>query len=60
MCIRDRVAALKELMEVQEVRSIAGMEFCRGIFGNQSVIVVRSGIGKVNAAICTQILCRCV
>ena len=55
--MEEEVAALKELMEVQEVRSIAGMEFCRGIFGNQSVIVVRSGIGKVNAAICTQILC---
>lgn len=55
--MEEEVAALKELMEVREVRTIAGMEFCRGIFGNQSVIVVRSGIGKVNAAICTQILC---
>lgn len=55
--MEEEVAALKELMEVQEVRSIAGMEFCRGIFENQRIIVVRSGIGKVNAAVCTQILC---
>lgn len=55
--MEEEVAALKELMEVQEVRSIAGMEFCRGIFEDQRIIVVRSGIGKVNAAVCTQILC---
>lgn len=55
--MEEEVAALKEMMEIQEVRTIAGMEFCRGICGDQSVIVVRSGIGKVNAAICTQILC---
>lgn len=55
--MEEEVAALKEMMEIQEVRTIGGMEFCSGICGNQSVIVVRSGIGKVNAAICTQILC---
>ena len=55
--MEEEVAVLKEMMEIQEVRTIAGMEFCRGICENQSVIVVRSGIGKVNAAICTQILC---
>ena len=55
--MEEEVAALKEMMEIQEVRTSAGMEFCRGICGDQSVIVVRSGIGKVNAAICTQILC---
>lgn len=47
--MEEEVAALKEMMEIQEVRTIAGMEFCRGICGDQSVIVVRSGIGKVNA-----------
>ena len=35
------------------------MEFCRGILCGKDVVVVRSGIGKVNAAICTQILIDC-
>ena len=30
--------------------------FFKGILGGQQVVVVRSGIGKVNAGICTQIL----
>ena len=32
------------------------MEFCEGVLGGKEVVVVRSGIGKVNAAVCTQIL----
>lgn len=55
--MEEEVAALKEKMAIEEMRTIAGMEFCKGICEGQPVIVVRSGIGKVNAAICTQILC---
>ena len=32
------------------------MEFYSGIIEGKNVVVVRSGIGKVNAAVCTQIL----
>jgi adenosylhomocysteine nucleosidase len=32
------------------------MEFCKGLLCGKDVVVVRSGIGKVNAAVCTQIL----
>ena len=32
------------------------MEFCMGNIFGKDVVVVKSGIGKVNAAICTQIL----
>lgn len=50
------VAGLKQDMQiVQEVKK-AGMEFCEGILEGQRVVVVQSGIGKVNAAVCTQIL----
>lgn len=55
--MEEEVAALKDLMEIQEIRTIAGMEFCQGVCEKQPVVVVRSGIGKVNAAVCTQILC---
>lgn len=50
------VAALKEQMEnVTQVKK-ASMEFNRGVLNGKEVVVVRSGIGKVNAAVCTQIL----
>ena len=34
----------------------AGMEFHEGILNGANVVIVRCGIGKVNAALCTQIL----
>lgn len=50
------VAGLKADMNIQREIRKAGMDFCEGILKGQPVVVVRSGIGKVNAAICTQIL----
>lgn len=35
---------------------IAGMEFYKGRIGEKMTVVVRSGIGKVNAGVCVQIL----
>lgn len=55
--MEEEVSALKEKMQIEEQRMIAGMDFCKGTCEGQSVVVVRSGIGKVNAAVCTQILC---
>lgn len=52
----EEVAALKEMMEVEEVISRASMDFVKGTLEGKEVTVVRSGIGKVNAAICAQIL----
>lgn len=50
------VARLKEDMEISREVKKAGMEFCEGMLMGQKAVVVRSGIGKVNAAVCTQIL----
>lgn len=50
------VTTLKERMELEEIIRIASMDFYRGTYHNKNVVIVRSGIGKVNAAICTQIL----
>lgn len=55
--MEEEVSQLKEKMENISRTVRAGMEFLEGAIGGQSVIVVRSGIGKVNAAVCTQILC---
>lgn len=53
------VLALKEKMSLTEVRSIASLEFYVGTLKDHSVVVVQGGIGKVNAAMCTQILIDC-
>lgn len=52
----DEVAGLKEYMQDVKVTSRASMDFYEGILEGRRAVVVRSGIGKVNAAVCTQIL----
>ena len=52
----EEVAKIKERLENVEVQTFGGMDFYKGNFAGKSVVVVRSGIGKVNAAVCTQIL----
>lgn len=50
------VEALKKQMKDGKITKKASMEFCQGTLNGKEVVVVRSGIGKVNAAVCTQIL----
>ena len=50
------VAEVKEAMQDVEVKTMAGMDFYKGTLRGKEAVVVRSGIGKVNAAVCTQIL----
>ena len=50
------VKALREMMENPQVQTVAGMSFCQGTLKGKEVVVVRSGIGKVNAGLCSQIL----
>jgi len=54
--MEEEVAILKEKMSDVTVLEKAGMEFYKGTLGRHPAVVVRSGIGKVNAGICTQIL----
>lgn len=50
------VDSLKNEMENPTINIIAGMDFYEGVIGGKDVVVVKCGIGKVNAAMCTQIL----
>ena len=52
----EEVAQVKEHMENVRVETRASMDFYQGTVYDHPVVVVRSGIGKVNAAICAQIL----
>lgn len=54
--MEDEIAELKKSMEIEEIVEAASLSFCKGKLSDKEVVVVRSGIGKVNAAICTQIL----
>ena len=53
------VATLKSNMENKTVTWRAGMEFCDGTLEGLPTVVVQCGVGKVNAALCVQILCDC-
>lgn len=51
------VDALKDRMTEVTVTAKAGMEFYDGLLCGTHAVVVRCGIGKVNAALCVQVLC---
>ena len=52
----EEVEALKKEMVIEEEYKQANMQYYKGSLEGKKVVVVVSGIGKVNAAICTQIL----
>ena len=52
----EEVAMIKAQLTDVQVESRAAMDFYKGKLEGKEVVVVRSGIGKVNAAMCTQIL----
>lgn len=53
------VRNLKEAMTDLQTEQRAGMDFCKGKLCGREIVLVRSGVGKVNAACCTQILADC-
>ena len=54
--MEEEVSMLIGQMKNKETKTMAGMEFHRGQLRVIDAVVVKSGIGKVNMAICTQIL----
>lgn len=50
------VDALKAEMTIVSSLKRASMEFLEGTLNNTKVVIVKSGIGKINAALCAQIL----
>lgn len=54
--MEQEVAKIKEKMQDVTITSKACMDFYEGALEGKKVVVVRSGIGKVNAGMCTQIL----
>ena len=52
----EEVAFIKEISEIISAKNILGLDFFVGKYGSNSVVIVKCGIGKVNAAACTQVL----
>lgn len=50
------VDTLKEAANVKKTSEIAAMEFCEGTIGDKNVVIVKCGMGKVNAGICANTL----
>lgn len=50
------VEKLRDMMENPQAQTVAGMTFYQGTIKGKDAVVVRSGVGKVNAGICSQIL----
>ena len=53
------VETLLGAMENKVSATVAGSEFHQGTLKGLDVVVVQCGVGKVNAALCAQILCSC-
>ena len=53
------VETLKSAMTNLTVIRKAGMEFYDGVLEGLNAVVVQCGVGKVNAAMCAQVLCDC-
>jgi len=51
------VKLLLDQMTIDEIETVADKIFYKGTLGHKEVVVAKSGIGKVNAAITTAVLC---
>ena len=54
--MHEEVDAIKELMKDIEVKKIYKLEFLTGKINDKDIVLVKCGVGKVNAARTTQIL----
>lgn len=52
----SEVATIKDALEDVSVTQVSGREFYEGLLDGKKVVVVQSGMGKVNAAVCAQTL----
>lgn len=52
--MEEEIAHLKEKLENISTEKAAGLEYFHGDYAGKHVVLVVSGIGKVNAAVCTQ------
>ena len=54
--MKEEVLLIHKHMQTLNETTIAGILFVEGLLCGQPIVVCKSGVGKVNAALCTQIL----
>lgn len=54
--MEEEITLIKNAMVIESTVNKAGCTFYSGKIDNKTIVVVMSGIGKVNAAMCTQLL----
>lgn len=54
--MQEEIELLLAQLQDTKAEKQAGITFYRGVFQGKRVVLTRSGVGKVNAAVCTQIL----
>ena len=54
--MQEEIAPLQQKAVITQTQSFLGLTFYQGTLYNKEIILVVSGIGKVNAALCTQVL----
>ena len=52
----EEVELLRREAAAETPVRIADMDFCEGVFDGRPVVIAKCGVGKVNAAICAQIM----
>lgn len=54
--MEEEIALLRQKASIIDTEQIIGITFYKGTLYDKKVVLVKSGIGKVNAALCAQIL----
>ncbi|WP_250277918.1 5'-methylthioadenosine/adenosylhomocysteine nucleosidase [[Clostridium] colinum] len=54
--MEEEIENIKPHIDIISTKNIVGLDFYMGKMSGNNVVLVRSGIGKVNAAICSQVL----
>lgn len=54
--MEEEIEHIKPLIDIISTKNIVGLDFYMGKMSGNNVVLVRCGIGKVNAAVCTQVL----
>lgn len=54
--MEEEIESIKPHIDIISTKNIVGLDFYMGKMGGNNVVLVRCGIGKVNAAICSQVL----
>ncbi len=54
--MEEEITLLQQKANITDTKKIIGLTFYQGTLQNKKIVLVKSGIGKVNAALCTQVL----